>query len=200
MAGATEYFRGHAKIRLHHLEFHSPLFASRAFDPSHVDRLKNVFQQDACARSDPCNFISAVIDDDTLDQAIIQSSTTVEALRSETKTPFLLLPNGYRLRCLYGRHRVEAAKEVLFPGDTWWSVTLYHDSKLKVSYSGLLVSANREKAFQRICGASFAFIEMVTLAREIFIATCDTASSPPTPNWPSGCPNYRSEASGTWSA
>ncbi|KAF7166680.1 hypothetical protein CNMCM6106_002396 [Aspergillus hiratsukae] len=128
MARAAEYFRGHAKILLRHLEFHSPLFASRAFDPTHVERLKNVFQQDACARSEPCNFISAVIDDDTLNQAIIQSSATVEALRSETEMPFLLLPNGYRLRCLYGRHRVEAAKEVLIPGDSWWSVTLYHDS------------------------------------------------------------------------
>jgi hypothetical protein len=36
---------------------------------------------------------------------------------------------SYSLRCLYGRHRVEAAKEVLFPGDSWGSVTLYHDSK-----------------------------------------------------------------------
>jgi hypothetical protein len=41
----------------------------------------------------------------------------------------LLAPDSYSLRCLYGRHRVEAAKEVLFPGDSWWSVTLYHDSK-----------------------------------------------------------------------
>ncbi|GFF96225.1 conserved hypothetical protein, partial [Aspergillus udagawae] len=84
--------------------------------------------QGALARSEPCNFIAAIIEDDILEQAIAQSGTPVEALRSETGIPLLLLPDGYRLRCLYGRHRVEAAKEVLFPGDSWWSVTLYHDS------------------------------------------------------------------------
>jgi hypothetical protein len=136
MARTAGYFRGHAKIFLRHLEFHSPLFASRAFDPTHVKRLMIVFQQGACARSEPCNFISAIIEDDTLEQAIAQSGTTVEALRSETEIPLLLLPDGYSLRCLYGRHRVQAAKEVLFPGDSWWSVTLYHDSELMPSNSG----------------------------------------------------------------
>jgi hypothetical protein len=35
----------------------------------------------------------------------------------------------------YTRHRVKAAKEVLFPGNSWWAVTLYHDSEPMLSNS-----------------------------------------------------------------
>ena len=130
MAETAAYFRGHAKISLRNLKFHSPLFASRAFDISHVERLKHIFMQESCARSEPCNFISAVIENDILEQVIAQSETTYESLRSEIEIPQLSLPDDYKLRCLYGKHRVKAAEDVfILDDDHWWPVTLYHDSK-----------------------------------------------------------------------
>jgi hypothetical protein len=127
MTETADFFYGHAKVSLRQMEFHSPLFASKAFDPSRAKWLGKIFLQDSCAREEPCNFISAIIDSDTLEQAATQSGTTSERLKSETKIPHLSLPEGFKLRCLYGKHRARAAEWLSTVH--WWTVSLYHDSK-----------------------------------------------------------------------
>lgn len=122
------FFRGHAKVGLEYLDFQASLFGQRVFDVSNVERLRAKFDKDKCAREETNNYISAVISDDLLKQAIGLSNTTMDHLKGGTGLPWLVLPQGARLSCLYGRHRVEAAKRgVLLPGDRWWSVTLYHE-------------------------------------------------------------------------
>ncbi|KAL4889243.1 hypothetical protein BDV59DRAFT_186803 [Aspergillus ambiguus] len=122
------FFRGHAKVGLEHLDFQASLFGQRVFDVSIVERLRTKFGKDKCAREETNNYISAVISGDLLEQALNLSSMTLDQLKGGTGLPWLVLPQGARLWCLYGRHRVEAAKRgVLLPGDRWWSVTLYHD-------------------------------------------------------------------------
>ncbi|KAG2421578.1 hypothetical protein HFD88_005553 [Aspergillus terreus] len=122
------FFRGHAKVGLEYLDFQASIFGQRVFDVSNVERLRAKFDRDKCAREETNNYISAVISDDLLKQAINLSNTTSDQLKGGTGLCWLVLPQGARLSCLYGRHRVEAAKRgVLLPGDRWWSVTLYHE-------------------------------------------------------------------------
>ncbi|OBT51206.1 hypothetical protein VE04_07718 [Pseudogymnoascus sp. 24MN13] len=46
-------------------------------------------------------------------------------ITAEPNYPLLEFPTGFRLECLYGRHRIEAGREFLHPGDNWWTVDLY---------------------------------------------------------------------------
>ena len=40
--------------------------------------------------------------------------------------PELVFPNGYRLECLHGQHRIQAAQRIFLPArDKWWTVALY---------------------------------------------------------------------------
>ncbi|THC88352.1 hypothetical protein EYZ11_012198 [Aspergillus tanneri] len=120
-----EYFRGHAKIGLEHLEFETPLYGSRVFDPKNVNRLVRVFELEQCLRLEPAHHIAAIIDEEALQQAVTLSDVTQEQLTDASNLPWLFLPEGYRLSCLYGKHRIAAAKKFLLPGDRWWPVTLY---------------------------------------------------------------------------
>jgi hypothetical protein len=45
-----------------------------------------------------------------------------------TRLPDLKFATG-QLRALHGRHRVQAAAEVLPPADRWWTVDLYLDGE-----------------------------------------------------------------------
>ncbi|KAL3459613.1 hypothetical protein BJX64DRAFT_264634 [Aspergillus heterothallicus] len=126
MTETVDFFCGYAKVSLGQLDFHSPLFASKPFNPSRAESLAKTFLQVSCAREERGNFISAIIDSDTLEQAVTQSRTTLELLKRETEIPHLSLPEGYRLRCLYGKHRARAAE--CLPTDHWWTVSLYYDS------------------------------------------------------------------------
>ncbi|PYI23225.1 hypothetical protein BO99DRAFT_324466 [Aspergillus violaceofuscus CBS 115571] len=128
----AQYFCGYALINLIHLKFDSPLFGVRVFDPYNVKRLASIFKLDACVRTEPANFITAVIDEDVFLEAINQSKITIEQMRNKNQPPFLGLGDGQKVQCLYGRHRIEAAKECLVFGDRWWSVALYNDSMFKV--------------------------------------------------------------------
>ncbi|KAA8647895.1 uncharacterized protein ATNIH1004_006597 [Aspergillus tanneri] len=122
-----EHFRGHAKVGLEHLEFETPLYGSRVYDQKNVNRLVRVFELEQCLRLEPAHHIVAIIDNETLQQAVTLSDVTEEQLRDASNLPWLFLPEGYRLSCLYGKHRIAAAKKFLLPGDRWWSVTLYGD-------------------------------------------------------------------------
>ncbi|KAL4744425.1 hypothetical protein BDW72DRAFT_91324 [Aspergillus terricola var. indicus] len=103
-----------------------------------------------------------------------QAGTTYEVLRSEIEIPHLLLPEGYRLRCLYGKHRVKAAEEALFSAeDHWWPVALYHESKSsKLGSPSQLI---RSEAFRSICNVNFASIEIIHSVLEIYSAIYGTA-------------------------
>ncbi|ELR09839.1 hypothetical protein GMDG_04322, partial [Pseudogymnoascus destructans 20631-21] len=60
--------------------------------------------------------------------------------------PLLEFPTGFHLECLHGRHRIEAGREFLHPGDDWWTADLYL-SDLNVDLKTCLVEeyANEEK-------------------------------------------------------
>ncbi|KAA8644955.1 uncharacterized protein ATNIH1004_009166 [Aspergillus tanneri] len=127
----SHFFRGYAKVELRHLEFQFSLFGKRVFDPSNFKILQEKFENYECAREEPQNFIAAVVSDDLLEQVITQSNTSPGILKDETKLPWLTFPDDIRLLCLYGKHRVEAARHALLPGDRWWSLALYSEDELR---------------------------------------------------------------------
>lgn len=120
------FFLGHAKIGLPHLEFSN---AVRTYDKRNVDRLARIFKLEGCLRQESGNEIAAIINSTVLQSALSQSRISKTDLLSPSNTPWLLLPQDVRLLCLYGQHRIKAARRTLEPGDQWWRVMLYDDSK-----------------------------------------------------------------------
>lgn len=119
--------RGYAKIGFEHLDFKRPLYGARAFDQKNVDRLARVFELEGCWRLELGHYITAVIDNGTLQQAMNLSGVSLEDMKDPTNLPWLTLPGNCQISCLYGIHRIAAAMQILLPGDRWWSVTLYND-------------------------------------------------------------------------
>ena len=66
----------------------------------------------------------------------LSPETTLEKLLDNPSglPPELKLPPGCQVECLHGRQRFEAAKEILPPKDWWWTVDLYIEGNLKLSY------------------------------------------------------------------
>jgi hypothetical protein len=124
-------YRGTASIKLDVLHFPEPDNSNvdREPDKINVERLKNLFLDGGCRPDELRNHILAVIDQEQLDDAILASGTSAEGLLAEARDGFpeLDFPPGYRLECLHGLDRVEAAKKegVLPPGNKRWTVDLY---------------------------------------------------------------------------
>ncbi len=79
-----------------------------------VERLKSIFRKE-CRRLDIHNHICAVVDQQHLDAAILISEISAKALLTKSKSeyPKLVFSTDYQLKCLHGRHRIQAGKEVL---------------------------------------------------------------------------------------
>ena len=118
-------YRGTARVSLEvlHFQWDEPRELSR----KNVERLKEVFRIDNVRRLEPRNHVPAVVDQSGLDNAILASKISAEALLSnpDNDPPTLKFPALYQLTCLHGRHRIQAARETLPPSDAWWTVDLY---------------------------------------------------------------------------
>ena len=126
-------FLGIARIELKWLHF-----ALTEVDSKQVQRLRIRFSKDCC-RLDPGNHIPAIIDQGDLKSALLVSNLPdrlPKTLRADY--PQLTFWPDYRLECLHGRHRLEAAKLALSSQDRWWIVDLYDTSKME--YTSLCTS------------------------------------------------------------
>jgi Protein of unknown function (DUF3723) len=149
-------YQGTARIRLEALQFqwNEPRELSR----KNVERLKGIFQGDKRSsgnirRLDPRNHIPAVVEQSDLDDALLASEVTAERLLSnpDNDPPVLKFAAGYRLTCLHGRHRIQAAQEILPPTDAWWTVDLYlagRNISPQTSGRGLLTSPRHQPGAQ----------------------------------------------------
>lgn len=124
-------FRGTACIRLEWLYF--PGNQPRELKRKNVERLKSNFRK-KCDRLPIKNHIPALIEQQHLDAAIHASGILPANLLSNPNVgyPELVFPTGYQLECLHGRHRIQAAKEVLPLREKWWTVDLYLAGKMHV--------------------------------------------------------------------
>ena len=122
-------FRGTARVRLKTLHF--PGDALSVINRKNVKRLKKIFAIEGCLRWKTENHVPAIIGADDLEKAIQQSMTTSEQLLNPPRGEYveLVFPADYRLECLHGRHRIQAAKESLWSENRWWTVDLYHQGK-----------------------------------------------------------------------
>lgn len=118
-------YRGTARVRLEnlHFEWNEPRELSR----KNVERLKEVFRLENVRRLEPRNHIPAVLDQANLDEALQASEILAEQLMTNPHNdpPVLKFRPHRRLTCLHGRHRIQAAREILPPTDAWWTVDLY---------------------------------------------------------------------------
>lgn len=128
-------FKGTARISLDVLHFKQD--QPRELNSKHVEYLKECFQKEGCRRLQLSRHIPAIIDQQCLDATMRKSGVSAHQLLnrpSETPDyPQLLFPGDFQLECLHGRHRIQAAKEVLSTWDKWWTVDLYLSGKIRAS-------------------------------------------------------------------
>lgn len=130
----SSHFRGRAKVPLEFLHFseHSP----RDLDRGNVERLMDVYRGAGVKRLQNEHHIPAVVGKNDLLSAIHLSGLSLVHLlnSSQDNPPRLTFPEGFRLKCLHGKHRVEAAKlsACLQGQDRWWTVTLYSEGTLSI--------------------------------------------------------------------
>lgn len=132
-------FRGAARISLDLLQF--PTDKSSKIDLSNVERLKEAYRHEGCLPEPVRNHILALIDQSDLDAALDLSGVSAAALMMPRSVdyPELRFRTGVRLKCLHGKHRIQAGREFLSPRDKWWVVDLYLSGEwvcpLKQSFS-----------------------------------------------------------------
>ena len=127
-------YRGTARVSLDVLQF--LVDDSQELDENNVERLKRIFQREGCRRQFVSNHILVAIDQACLDTALGLSRLSSAALFAQPSNdtgvgdyPELQFPDGVRLTCLHGRHRIQAAREFLSPHDKWWIADLYLTGK-----------------------------------------------------------------------
>ena len=130
-----QLFYGSARIDLDALTFDT----SPAYQPNepNIERLLSTFQRSGCLRLHPQYHVPAVITKEQLDEAITTAASSQDSLlhHDPSRWPILIFPDGFRVQCLHGRHRTEAAKRYLSVNDRWWVVDFYAPSKSGVEVS-----------------------------------------------------------------
>ncbi|KAI9853592.1 MAG: hypothetical protein M1824_001085 [Vezdaea acicularis] len=133
----SENFRGAARIRFANLDFWNtersdgpPGRLHRSLSPAIVSRLRRVFELEGCLRLDSENYISAILDQVSLDAILSASHISAQDLllpRDNGIPPLLDVPLSCKIQCLSGQHRIAAAKEILGENEeeSWWTVSLY---------------------------------------------------------------------------
>ncbi|KFX95974.1 hypothetical protein V490_03610 [Pseudogymnoascus sp. VKM F-3557] len=140
-------YKGTARISLDVLFFRQD--QPREPNKRQADFLVDCFRKEGCHRLPFCNHVPAIIDQESLDAAMQRLGKTADALLTNNEVPdypLLEFPTSFHLECLHGRHRIEAGREFLDPGDDWWTVDLYL-SDLNVDLKTCLVEeySNEEK-------------------------------------------------------
>lgn len=125
-------YKGTARISLDVLFFRQD--QPRESSKRQADFLVDCFQKEGCHRLPLCNHVPAIIDQESLDAAMQRLGRTADDLLTNDEVPdypLLEFPTGFHLECLHGRHRIEAGREFLHPGDDWWTVDLYLSGKIE---------------------------------------------------------------------
>ena len=124
-------YRGSARVNLDNLYFASNW--QRELSRKNVERLKGIFRVEGVRRLELGYHVPAVVDKADLDACKEASDVSTEQLMSNSdhNLPFLNFPAQYRLICLHGRHRIQAAREILPQVEAWWTVDFYLSGTLR---------------------------------------------------------------------
>jgi hypothetical protein len=116
---------GSARVDIDALAFDAS--PERQANERNIERLLSAFQRAGCLRLHPQYHVPAIIAKEQLDEAVANTAASEDALlhHDPSKWPILIFPDGFRVQCLHGRHRIEAAKRYLSVNDRWWVVDFY---------------------------------------------------------------------------
>jgi hypothetical protein len=126
---------GTASVSLNALSFPH----SQALNQANVERLKRSFCIERGLRQDDLhNRIPAVIDEGLLGEVLTGNGLSIDSLQSGLSGQHVQLefPNTFRLECLQGRHRVEAAYQAFPYSDKRWIIDLYPAGMLSAIRQG----------------------------------------------------------------
>ena len=119
-------FCGSIKCPIRRLRYESITVDPRQLDPKNIARLLGIFKLEGCRRLDPQHHVPALVSKTVLNALLEQVPGGQSGLSPQDKSPVHVDPK-HDLKCLHGRHRLEAAKKYLHPDDKWWIVNLYND-------------------------------------------------------------------------
>ena len=122
-------FCGSIKCPIRRLRYESITVDPRQLDPKNVARLLGVFQLEGCRRLEPQNHVPALISQAVWHTLLEHLPGGQSSLNPPNGAPVQVDPQ-HDLKCLHGRHRIEAAKKYLHPDDKWWIVDLYTDGEV----------------------------------------------------------------------
>ena len=125
-------FLGTARVSLGQLDFVRAPSTCRDIDPKNVKRLLGIFKLEGCLRLEPDPSISAIVARRAFVVALDRAGVTLDALLTRMEPPLLDF-SDLSIVCLYGRHRIAAAKQFLDPFKDWWVVNFYDDGQSKLS-------------------------------------------------------------------
>ncbi len=111
-------YQGSARVRLEHIGFSDE---PGVLGKSIVKNLVSIFEGEGCFQQDSRHHVPAVIDQEQLELALGISGNSSDLLLGNAELRF---PSDFRLKCLHGRHRVQAGREMI-PPQSWWTVDLY---------------------------------------------------------------------------
>jgi hypothetical protein len=122
-------FRGAARISLDPLQLSNEEYEE--LDWENVQRLKDAYQEEGCRREAENHRILVLIDRSDLNTALEISGIPAASLLTPRQGdyPELQLRANLRLKCLHGKHRIQAGREFLSPRDMWWIADLYLSGK-----------------------------------------------------------------------
>lgn len=119
---------GVALVRLKNLKYQAPPGRpSIPLQPRKVDYWLREFSLQGCFPSIPRNRIRAQISQPLLHAALLSSGITIDDLHKENVLQHLELPGGTFLNYNHGQHRLEAARQHIYPHNVWWAVELLRD-------------------------------------------------------------------------
>ena len=135
----ASHFRGCARVRLDNLRIDPD--NTLPIDHKNVERLVEVFGREDCQRGEPENHVQVLIEPDLLQRALAASSLLPQDLHELGRIEDLQLDTD-EVVVLQGRHRLLAAKKVLFNTDRWWIADLYDTGKLNGSPGRVSLTAD----------------------------------------------------------
>lgn len=139
---------GYGRVSIDDIEFACDLSGHllRPVEPKNITRLERVFELEGVLRLLPEHYIAGIAPSHVNTQDLTQ-------VRGAREPPWVRPADGRKIPCLYGRHRIEAAKAALPKRDQWWIVELF-SSKITLCptlHCGLTLCLQRKRRCQYNC-------------------------------------------------
>ncbi|KAG9241344.1 hypothetical protein BJ878DRAFT_428324, partial [Calycina marina] len=150
---------GVALVRLESLKYEPPLGRpSIPLQSRKIDFWLGEFRDRGCFPNVQRNRIRAKISPSVLAQALGLSRVTIEDLQDTENLRRLELPQGVVLTHSHGQHRLEAARQHIYPHNVWWAVDLLNEDDLNRQFDVEEQNRNIE-SIPHNDGTVFRFLE-----------------------------------------